>query len=85
MSRWHWRVFCTVCGYNIRAAGNKQDLFHAMCGIGDCCPDCGTAVERRKLSPVHEKPFKNKLVRWVSTSVWWKFERQRKGYWKEKK
>ena len=82
---WHWRLFCIFCGYNIRAAGNNGDMFHAMCGVGDCCPVCGAAVEKTRLVPEDGKPFVNKLVRGVSTSVWYKPRTWNRGYWEERK
>ena len=84
MRYWHLRLFCVECDYNIWAAGNNSDIRHAMCGIGGCCPGCGTAVERKCLTPVSGKPFVLKIVRWISTSTWWKLELRRKGYWEEK-
>lgn len=84
MYTWHYRLFCTVCDYNIRACGNKSDMFHAMTGVGGCCPKCGTEVETRRMVPQHGKPFVNKLVRWTNTSIWFKPSTWRRGYWEEK-
>ena len=86
MSRtlWHWRLFCIHCGYNIHAAGNQSDMFLSMCGVGDCCKSCGATVEKTRMVPEEGKPFVNRLVRWISESVWYKPKTWDTGHWEAK-
>jgi len=77
---WDTYAVCTVCGAKTRAPSGS--LFFAI--SWGACPKCGTKVEYYRLSPVPGKPYVIKVLRRVSTAVWWKPWTWGRGYWEEK-
>jgi len=56
-NKWHMRAFCLECGWS-----TKVDRREFASDFFDYCPNCGSELSN----------FIDRVVRWVSTSVWYK-------------
>lgn len=70
------RAFCK-CGWNTYAP--FDDIFHVHY---TSCPDCG---ERKPDRLYANSNWKVKIVKWVSTAVWWNPFTWSNGYYEESK